>query len=120
MEVAAGGYRVSKPWSNAVVQSIHRAHGRAVELRTDAELLELFLAHNDQTAFEVLVWRHGSMVSGVCRRVLGDRHEAEDAFQAAFLVFVKKAGSIGRGGSAKSMAQTAPGTCQCRTCSACW
>src|SRR5262245_25246537 len=83
---------------NAVVQSI----AQTCELRTDAELLELFLSRNDQTAFEALVWRHGSMVFNLCRRVLNDVHEAEDAFQATFLVFAKKARSINRQGSVAS------------------
>ena len=63
---------------------------------TDAELLERFVATADATSFEVLVWRHGAMVLGLCRRVLRDLHEAEDAFQATFLVFARKAGSIGQ------------------------
>jgi RNA polymerase sigma factor (sigma-70 family) len=63
---------------------------------TDAELLERFVASADASSFEVLIWRHGAMVLGLCRRILRDRHEAEDAFQATFLVFARKAGSIGQ------------------------
>ncbi|MBM3983894.1 MAG: RNA polymerase sigma factor, partial [Planctomycetes bacterium] len=64
---------------------------------SDAQLVENFVARRDQASFEVLVWRHGAMVLALCRRVLRDAHEAEDAFQAAFLVFARKAGAIGRG-----------------------
>src|SRR6266511_1797895 len=62
----------------------------------DAELLERFARERDETAFELLVWRHQRMVLGVCRRVLRDLHEAEDAFQATFLALARKAGSIAR------------------------
>jgi RNA polymerase sigma factor (sigma-70 family) len=63
---------------------------------SDAQLLERFLGHCDELAFEMLVWRHGSMVLNVCRRVLRDANDAEDAFQATFLIFVRKLGSIGK------------------------
>jgi RNA polymerase sigma factor (sigma-70 family) len=61
---------------------------------TDRELLERFTRRQDEAAFAALVARHGPMVLAVCRRVLGHTPEAEDAFQATFLILVKKAGTI--------------------------
>jgi RNA polymerase sigma factor (sigma-70 family) len=57
----------------------------------DRALLAAFLSDGDESAFEEIVARHGSMVLGVCRRVLGDPHDADDAFQATFLLLVRKA-----------------------------
>ena len=75
---------------------------------SDGELLERYTAKRAESAeaataaemaFAALVDRHGAMVWGVCRRVLGDTHEAEDAFQATFLILVRKAGSVRVDGS---------------------
>jgi RNA polymerase sigma factor (sigma-70 family) len=72
---------------------------------SDGELLERYLAGRGdraEAAFAALVERHGPMVLRVCRAVLRDEHDAEDAFQATFLVLARKAGSIRRRGSLES------------------
>ncbi|MHB1561612.1 MAG: RNA polymerase sigma factor, partial [Isosphaeraceae bacterium] len=61
---------------------------------SDARLLERYVAARDESAFEALVVRHGPMVLSVCRRVLIDPNDADDAFQAAFLLLARKARSI--------------------------
>ncbi len=61
---------------------------------SDGHLLERFATRRDQSAFKALMRRHGPLVWAVCRRLLQEPHAAEDAFQATFLVLVKKAGSL--------------------------
>jgi RNA polymerase sigma factor (sigma-70 family) len=61
------------------------------------QLLERFVAHRDELAFQVLVSRHGPMVLGICRRMLANAADVEDAFQATFLVLLRRAGSLGPG-----------------------
>ena len=71
--------------------------GGTVTGLTDGQLLERFGTRGDaaaELAFAALVERHGPMVLGVCRRVLGDEHAAEDAFQTTFVVLVEKAGAL--------------------------
>jgi RNA polymerase sigma factor (sigma-70 family) len=63
---------------------------------TDAQLVERFTTHGDGAAFEALLHRHGPVVWALCRRVLGDSPDAEDAFQATFLVLVRKGRSMDR------------------------
>src|SRR6266542_4317547 len=60
----------------------------------DSDLLNRYVRHKDEAAFEALLRRHGPMVMGVCRRVLHSSHDAADAFQATFLVLVRKASTL--------------------------
>jgi RNA polymerase sigma factor (sigma-70 family) len=79
-----------QPLINRLLHTVGRDGGQL----SDAELLERFVRARDEAAFESLLWRHGPMVLALCRRLLRHRHDAEDAFQAVFLVFFRKAHSI--------------------------
>lgn len=83
---------------NALREFLHRlrrSYGRRGEIETtDTELLRRFVTAQEEAAFEALVQRHGPMVLSVCRYVVQNANDAEDAFQATFLVFVRRAAAI--------------------------
>jgi RND family efflux transporter MFP subunit len=79
-----------------VLRHLRRIAAPAAGGVADADLLDRFADGRDEAAFETLVWRHGPLVYGVCRRVLGHTQDAEDAFQAAFLILARKASAVRR------------------------
>ncbi len=92
--------------SERVFRQVHRLfHVGAVGTLSDPQLLDQIISRRDdaaEAAFEELVIRHGPMVLRVCRSVLHNAHDAEDAFQAVFLVLANRAKSIRRSGSVAS------------------
>jgi RNA polymerase sigma factor (sigma-70 family) len=90
----------------AIVRTFQATVGKHLELvfnegtvtgLSEGRLLERFVRTRDETAFGALVSRHGPMVLGVCRRILRDENDVEDAFQATFLILVRRASAIRRG-----------------------
>src|SRR5258708_5956667 len=78
--------------ASIVLEQVQRVlAAREEERLSDRELLQRFCARQDEQAFAVLVKRHGAMVLNVCRRILHNEHDAEDAFQTVFLILARKA-----------------------------
>src|ERR1700741_4556149 len=92
--------------SNRALRQVHRLFNfGTIGAMSDAQLLDRFLSHRDEAAeaaFEELAIRHGPMGVRVCRGILRDSHDTEDACQAVFLVLAIRAGSIRRSGSIAS------------------
>jgi RNA polymerase sigma factor (sigma-70 family) len=81
----------------ALFNQLDRLFGQGTTVgSSEGELLERFVTGNDEVAFEALVARHGPMVLGVCRHLLRDPNDVDDAFQATFLVLVRKASTLRR------------------------
>ncbi len=86
---------MTKPALTAVIHHLCSLAEKSSEARlSDQQLLERYLAHRDEAAFTILVRRHGPLVLSACRRVLTDESDVEDAFQATFLVLLRKASSV--------------------------
>lgn len=79
---------------HSFLDHLRRLHGSADEQRSDRELLHAFIHHHDQDAFAAVLRRHAALVWGVCRRILGHQQDAEDVFQATFLILARRAGGV--------------------------
>ncbi len=87
-------YKMPASRLSRVVQDLGRAMLPGADAASDGALLQGFIDRRDESAFAAIVRRHGALVWGVCRRVLGHHHDAEDAFQATFLILARTAASI--------------------------
>ncbi|MCI0705712.1 MAG: sigma-70 family RNA polymerase sigma factor [Planctomycetia bacterium] len=90
----SGGGMTTAKLSDTITRLGQRLPGVRASAATDPELLARFLADRNEEAFAQIVRRHGAVVFGVCRRVTGNYHLAEDAFQAVFVVLAAKAASV--------------------------
>src|SRR5882724_10012747 len=89
--------RLRGAYSGALFKQLERLFDRGTSTGlTEGELLERFVTGRDEAAFEALVARHGRMVLGVCRQLLRDPNDVDDAFQATFLILVRKADTLRR------------------------
>jgi RNA polymerase sigma factor (sigma-70 family) len=88
-----------QPLAVALRRLLRVAQPQSKDQPSDGQLLQRFTDEHDESAFEAIVQRHGTMVWNVCRRVLANSSDADDAFQAAFLVLVRKAKQLAGGDS---------------------
>ncbi len=88
--------RMGDETSQACGNPVSDGHGRGAERRPARRAVRPCRDGAGEAAFAALVDRHGAMVLRICRQVLGDPHDAQDASQATFLVLARRAGSIGR------------------------
>src|SRR5258707_11683848 len=94
---------MSQAPTSSSLRHLHRLLGeKAARELSDGDLLQRFVDWRDETAFAALVERHGQLVLSVCRHVLHHDHDAEDSFQATFLVLAHRAASIRKGASLAS------------------
>src|SRR5262249_33113624 len=89
-----GGPTVATAQMDEVIRHVRRVTASGCEAKKDGDLLTAFVEKRDEQAFTALVRRHGPLVLGGCRRVVGNHHDAEDAFQAACPVLARRASSV--------------------------
>jgi RNA polymerase sigma factor (sigma-70 family) len=93
---------MATPSAQLVCHYLHRLTARDADALSDHQLVQRFVLARDEHAFATLVERHAALVLGLCRSILHNRHDAEDVFQATFLVLARKAGSLRKGESVGS------------------